>query len=419
MNQTKFNYKIVVFPIFLLVVVFILWASLLQINQYVRGIGKIVPSGDIQRVQHLEGGIISEILVGEGDKLNKGQVLYRIRNETAISDLNSLQVQLYAKSAEEARLRAELAGANDIQFPSDVIEKVPNIIDNQKRLFYQRSKRYKDTLDVLTQQSEQRRYALIQNENNVKNLAIQYQYAKDQEKILAKLVKEGAGSQKDYIGAKLYSQQLLTSLEQATNEVPTNQKALAEALAKITQTKTDYIVEVQTSLSQVLLDIERLKEQISVSVDKVLRTEIISPVDGLVKKLYFNTVGGIVAPGQVVAEIIPTNDKLIIDAQISPQDRGRIWIGQKANIKLTAYDSSIHGQVEGQITEISADSFTENNGISYYTAKITAIKPDFGINRPLFPGMVAEVNIVTGKRSIMIYVLKPILKILDTSLIEP
>lgn len=419
MNQTKFNYKIVIFPIFLLIVVFILWASLLQINEYVTGIGKIVPSGDTQRVQHLEGGIISEILVKEGSKVAKNQVLYRIRNENAISDLNSLQIQLYAKSAEEARLRAELVGANDIQFPSDVIEKVPNIIDNQKRLFFQRRNHYKDTQNVLTQQSEQRRYALIQNQNNVKNLAVQYKYAKDQENILSKLVKEGAGSEKEYIGAKLYSQQLLTQLDQASNEVPTNQRALDEALGKINQAKTDYIVEVQTNLSQVLVDIEKLKEQISISVDKVLRTEITAPVDGLVKKLDFNTVGGIVGPGQVVAELIPTNDKLIIEARISPQERGRIWVGQTANIRVTAYDSTIHGQISGQITEISADTFTESNGIAYYIIKITASKPDFGINKPLYPGMVTDVNIITGKRSIIVYILKPILKVLDSALIEP
>ncbi|KAL0263820.1 UNVERIFIED_CONTAM: hypothetical protein PYX00_011119 [Menopon gallinae] len=325
--------------------------------------------------------------VKEGEKVYKSQPLYRIRNETAISDLNSLQIQLYAKSAEEARLRAELVGASDIQFPADVIEKVPSIIDNQKRLFYQRKNRYEDTLNVLNQQTEQRRYALIQSENNVKNLAVQYKYAKDQEEILSKLVKEGAGSHKEYIGAKLYSQQLLTQFEQASNEINTHKKALDEALARISQTKTDFIVEIQTNLSQVLLDIERLKEQISVSVDKVLRTEIASPVDGLVKKLYFNTVGGIVGSGQIVAEIIPTNDNLIIDAQILPHDRGRIWVGQKANIKITAYDTTIHGLIQGQITEISADTFTESNGMSFYTAKVTANKPDFGINRPIFPAM--------------------------------
>lgn len=419
MNETKFNYKLVVFPVFLLLVVFVLWASLFKINQYVRGIGKIIPSGDIQRVQHLEGGIISEILVKEGEKVKKGQVLYRIRNETAISALNTLEVQLYAKNAEEARLRAELAGANNIQFPSDVIEKVPNIIDAQKRLFYQQKKRFADSLAVLNHQAEQKRYALLDSKDNVKNLAIQYQYAKQQQQMLARLVKEGAGSQKEYISSKLYTQQLLTQFDQASNSVSTNQKALDEALARITQAKADNVLEIQTALTQVLVDIEKLKEEISVSADKVLRTEIVVPVDGLVKKLYYNTVGGIVGAGQVVAEIIPTNDKLIIEARISPQDRGAIWVGQTANIKLTAYDASIHGTTQGKITEISADTFTDPaTRSSFYMAKVSASKPDFGINRPLYPGMIAEIDIITGKRSIMVYVLKPIVKILDSALIE-
>lgn len=420
MNETKLNYKLVVFPVFLLIVVFILWASLFHINQYVRGMGRIIPSGDIQRVQHLEGGIISEIAVKEGEKVRKGQVLYRIRNENAISALNTLQVQLYAKNAEEARLRAELAGASTIQFSSEVTEKVPNIIENQERLFYQQKKRFEDSLAVLQHQAEQRRYALLDSKTNVKNLAVQYKYAKQQQEMLRYLVKEGAGSEKEYISSKLYTQQLLTQLDQATNSVPTNQKALDEALARITQAKASNLLDIQTSLSQVLVEIERLKEEISVSVDKVMRTEIVSPVDGLVKKLYYNTVGGIVGAGQVVAEIIPTNDKLIIDCRISPQDRGRIWVGQTANIKLTAYDSAIHGRIRGQITEISADTFTDpSSRVSYYVAKVSADKPDFGINRPLYPGMLAQIDIVTGSRSIMLYVLKPIMKVLNSALIEP
>ncbi|MGV3279179.1 HlyD family type I secretion periplasmic adaptor subunit [Rickettsiales bacterium LUAb2] len=419
MNQTRFNYKMVAFPIFLMIVIFLLWASLMHVNEYVQGTGKIIPSGDIQKVQHLEGGIISEILVKEGQKVHKDQVLYRIRNENAISDLNSLQVQLYAKSAEEARLRAELAGADNIQFPADVMQKVPNIIDNQKRLFFQRRNKFRDSIDVLTQQAEQKRYALIENQNSAKNLAVQYQYAQQQQQILERLVKEGAGSQKDLIGAKLYTQQLLTQYDQAQNQIPTNQKALDEAIARIAQAKTEYIVDVQTQLSQVLVDIEKLKEQISVGIDKVLRTDIVSPVDGLVKQLNFHTVGGIVAPGQVVAEIIPTDDKLIVDGRISPQDRGRVWVGEKANIRITAYDSTIHGQIEGVITEVSADTFTETNGVTYYSIKLQATKPDFGINKPLYPGMVANINIATGSRTIIVYFFKPILKVIDSALIEP
>lgn len=419
MNQTKFNYKMVAFPIFLLFTVFLLWASLLQVNEFVQGVGKIVPSGNIQKVQHLEGGIISEILVKEGEKVKKGQTLYRIRNESAISDLNTLQVQLYAKSAEEARLRAELAGADNIQFSADVMEKVPNIIDNQKRLFFQRRDKFKDSIDVLEQQADQKRYALIENQNNAKNIAVQYHYAKEQEAIVSKLSREGAGSKKDLISAQIYTQQLLTQLEKAQNQTKTDQKALSEAIARIAQAKIEYQVEVQTQLSQVLVDIEKLKEKISISVDKVLRTDVVSPVDGLVKKLNFNTVGGIVAPGQVMAEIIPTDDRLIIQGRIPPKQRGRIFVGQKANIQITAYDSSIHGQIQGIITEISADTFTEPNGGSYYQVKIEASKPDFGINKPLYPGLIANINIATGKRNVITYVFKPVLKILDSALIEP
>lgn len=421
MNISKFHYKLVMFPIFLLIVIFILWASLMKIGEFVRGYGKIVPSGNVKQVQHLEGGIVSEILVKQGDQVKTGQIMYRIRNEFALSNLGELQISMYSKLSAEARLKAELNNAEEIQFPSELLDKAPNIVDDEKRLFKQRRDNYRNNISVLEQQSDQRKLQLQEERSRIKNLQLQYQYAKQQQEILERLVKTGAGSQKDLIDSKLKTQNLLTDLEDSQNRVLTTEKSITEAEAKIDEAKSKYLVDVQTELSGVTVEIEKLKEQISANVDRVSRTEVISPVDGVIRKLNYNTVGGIIKPGDTIAEIIPTDEVMLIETRIQPQDRARVWIGQDVNVKLTAYDSSIYGALKGTIVEISADTFIdEGTHAPYYLVKVESNVRGFGknSNKPIYPGMIAQVDIISGERTVMVYLLKPILKVFSSALTE-
>jgi adhesin transport system membrane fusion protein len=420
MNLSKFHYQLVAFPIFLLIVVFFLWASLMNIGEFVRGYGKIVPSGQVKKVQHLEGGIVSEILVKEGSQIREGQVIFKIRNEFAMSNLSELQIELNSKLASEARLRAELSGAEEIQFPSQITEKFPNIVDNERKLFLQRKSNYANSLRVLVQQTEQKSLQLQEDRAKIRNLTIQYDFAREQQTILERLVKSGAGSQKELIDSKLKTQNLLTDLEDTQNRMLTNEKTIEEYKSRVEEAKTKFSVEIQTELSNVLVAIEKLKEQISANKDRVLRTDIASPVDGVVKTLYYNTVGGIIKPGDTVAEVIPSNEILLIEARIQPQDRARLWPGQNVNIKVTAYDSSIHGQLKGVVSDISADTFLDEGTRSpYYSVKVESNVKGFGGGKPLYPGMIAEIDIVAGERTVLSYIMKPILKVFNTALTEP
>ncbi|XWO13959.1 Type I secretion system membrane fusion protein PrsE [Candidatus Hepatincola sp. Pdp] len=420
MNISKLHYQLVAFPIFVLVLVFILWASFMKIGEFVRGSGKIVPSGQVKTVQHLEGGIVAKIYVKEGDKVEAGQLLYKIRNEFALSDLGEIQISLYAKLASEARLRAELSDADEIQFPAELADKVPNILDNEKRLFLQKKINLRNNIDVLQNQASQRRSELQEARARAKNLELQYQFARQQEKILERLVKNGAGSQKELIDSKLKTQDLLTNLQDTQNKMVTTEKAISEADVRITEAKTKNYVEVQTDLSDVLLEIEKLKEQIAANKDRVSRTDIVSPVYGVIKTLHYNTIGGIIKPGDTVAEIIPSNDILLVEARIQPKDRARIWPGQKVHIKVTAYDSSMKGGLLGVVSSISADTLLDEGTRSpYYLVKVEASMNKMGAANPLYPGMIAQVDIVAGERTVMVYLLKPIIKVIDSALIEP
>lgn len=419
MNYTRYSYQLILFPIILFVCVFILWALLMEIGEFVRGYGKIVPSGQAKRVQHLEGGIVSEILVNEGQAISKGQTIYKIRNEFALSNLTELKIDVNDKLAKKARLLSELSGAEEIQFPAEVVLNYPDIVDNEKKLFLQRKISTQNALNVLEQQADQKRLQLQEERAKSKNLSIQYKYSMEQQKILENLVQAGAGSKKELIDAKLRAQTLLTELEDTRNRILTTEKGVEEAKSRIEEAKTKNLLEYQTELSQVLIEIQKLKEQISANKDRVARTDIVSPVDGLIKTLAYNTVGGIIKPGETVAEIIPTNDILLVEARINPQDRARIWLGQKVNIAISAYDSRVHGKITGLVSEISADTFIdEGTRTPYYLVKIESNIKNFGDQKPLYPGMIAEVNIVAGNRTIMEYLLRPILRVLNHSFSE-
>ena len=420
MNLSKFHYQVFAFPIFLMVVVFILWASLMKVGEFVRGQGKIVPSGQVKQIQHLEGGIVSEIAVKQGQQVKEGQLIYRIKNEFALSSLTELQINLYAKLATEARLRTELVGGEEIQFPSEIVEKVPNIVENEKKLFVQRKENFHNSLSVLDQQIDLRRLQLQEERARTKNLQLQYQYTKEQQDILERIVKSGAGSQKELIDSRLRTQNLLTDLEDLQNRMISTEKSIGEASSRLDESKSKMLVDIQTELSSTLIEIEKLKENISANMDRVSRTDIVSPVDGVVKALQYNTIGGIIKAGETIAEIIPSNEMLLVEASIMPQDRGRIWNGQEVNIKVTAYDSAIYGQLKGNIVDISGDTFMdEGTRMPYYAVKIESTTKGFGGGKPIYPGMVAEVDIVSGERTVMSYIMKPILRVFNNALSEP
>jgi adhesin transport system membrane fusion protein len=420
MNLTKFHYQLVVFPIFLLIMVFLLWSSLMTIGEFVRGEGKIVPSSQVKRVQHLDGGIIAEILVKEGEFIRENQVIYKIRNETALSSLSELKISLNSRIASEARLNAELNGLDEVQFTRELIEQYPSIVDNERKLFKQRRDNFEQSVIVLEQQSSQKKLQLQEERGKVKNLTLQLQYAKEQQQILDRLVSTGAASQKELIESKLRAQNLVTELEDYQNRIQTTEQGVLEYVSRIAETKSKRLVDVQTELSVVLVDIEKLKEQISTNVDRVSRAEIFSPVDGVVKFLSYNTIGGIIRPGDVVAEIIPSNDNLIIEARVAPKDRTRIWPGQKVNVSVGFYSAKFGDSIPGVIMDISADTFLDEGTRSpYYMVRVESNLTSHGENRALYPGMIVEVNIQAGQRTVLAYIMNPILKVFSTSLSEP
>jgi len=416
--ETRWNYKIVTWPIMALMVAFIIWATLSEIDESVRGEGRVVPSGQTKIIQHLEGGIIAEILVKEGDIVKKGDPLFKLSQAFFLSDQNEKKIDLYALLAQETRLRAEIAEAKKVNFDSALEKHIPNVIENEKNIFIMDRQTFDEELSLLQDAIDKKRYSIMESENKLQNLALELAIAGENVSIQERLVTQGASSRKMYLQELAKKQSIITQMQSIEHTIPVIKEEQQEATKKFNNYKGIEHSKQLKEMSKVRVAINKLLEKDKANSDRETRKLIKSPVNGEVNKLHFHTVGGIIKPGDEVVEITPIDGSLMIEGQIKTSDRGLIWEGQKVSVDITAFDFSRYGSLEGILVDISADSFVDNSGNSFYEVKIKTTKSSFGKEEQVLPGMVANINILTGKKSVLEYILKPLKDIKKKSLKE-
>ncbi len=417
-EENKWNYYVSVIPIMLFFIAFITWSSYNQIDEVVRGVGKVVPSGQTKVIQNLEGGIISKIHVNEGDTVKKGDTLYTLSNEFFKADLKSKEIDLLAFKASEIRLKAFIEGKKKIEFPKEFQEKIPDIIANERSLFQEDLSSLNNKVEIARDQLRQKQLKLDEAENKFENLSIELDLAQVNMKILEKLYKKNVVSKKDYIAELSKKQNIVTKLSDTRNKIPVIKEEIEEAKKKVIEIKSEIRTKYLKQYSKIKAEINKLIERNKANTDRELRKDVISPVNGIVNKLHFYTIGGIVKSGDKLAEITPVEDNLSIEAKIKTSDRALVWSGQDVSVEITAYDFSKYGLLEGKLISISPDSFEDRNGSVYYIAKIKVNKNQFAPNMPILPGMIANVNILTGKKTILEYILKPLKDIRRNALSE-
>ncbi len=416
--DTSWNYRLVSVPIMLFMVVFIAWASLSEIDEVVRGEGRVIPSSQTKVIQHLEGGIIDEILVKEGQSVVKGDVIYKLSQSFFQADLREKKIELYALIAQEIRLEAESKEKQKIQFSDELNKAIPHILENEKRLFKIDVESFNAQLALLQDELNKKEHELTERSNKFQNLSLELAIANENVTIAENLVRKGAASRKEYLTELAKKQNLYTQKQSIENSIPIIEEDIAVARSKMLTYRKSKHVEQFQEISKVRIAINKLLEKEKASDDRSVRKFIISPVNGLINKLEFHTVGGIIKPGDKVAEITPIDDVLMIEAHIKTNDRAKVYEGQSATIEITAFDYSRYGLLEGKLLGISPDSFTDNSGNSFYLARIMTNKSSFSDDEPILPGMIANVNILTGKKTILEYILKPLKDISKNSLSE-
>jgi adhesin transport system membrane fusion protein len=394
------------------VTLFLIWASFSPIDEIVRGDGKVVPGGENQMIQHLEGGILEDILVKEGETVRVDQVLLKVNNLKSASTYESMGYKSAQLRAKMVRLKAEITNTAFMPSQEDMKE-IPEQILQERNLFTSNRERLNAQLSGLNEQYTQKKNDKLETQGRITEQKKALTYIKEEVKISAPLVEQGVKSKVDFL--KL--QRELSSLEERCNgmiaSMPRLDAAISEIENKMQEVRSEFTTKAQLELNDAQTEYNRITAESASYADQVVRTTLKSPINGVVQKIYVNTIGGVIKPGDNLIEIVPTEDGLLAEVKVKPSDIAFLYPGQEAIVKVTAYDFAIYGSLKGKVVTISPDSMTDKRDNTYYIVRVQTEKKYFGTEeKPLniTPGMTLNVDIITGKKTVMQYILKPILK---------
>lgn len=398
----------------------ILWASIAEVDELTRGAGKVIPSQQLQVIQNLEGGIISEILVKEGDHVKKGQILLKIDDKNFVSSYGESRLRYVELKAKSMRLEAEASG-QPFFVALDMSEEMQKQIAYEKSLYDSNQEQLLKNFQILQEQIHQKANELTELDSKVSQLQTSYNLVRKEVEIMEPLVKKGLVSEMEFLQLKRQTNNIQGDLQTARLSIPRVQSAIQEAKNKRGEVELNFKNRAKKELNEAVAEMSRLQEAKTSLEDRVQRTLVRAPVDGTIKQLLVNTVSGVVRPGMDILEIVPTEDTLLVEAKINPSDVAFLRLGLDAMVKFTAYDFSIYGGLKGKLVFISADTMTNDKGESYYIVHIKTDKNHLGtLEKPLalMVGMTTTIDIMTGKKTILDYLLKPILKAKQNALRE-
>jgi adhesin transport system membrane fusion protein len=406
----------------MLVVIFwlIVWASFAEVDELARGEGKVIPSKQIQVVQNLEGGIVSEILVDEGEKVDQGQVLIKIDDTGFSSSYEENRLRYLELKAKSIRLEAESEG-KPFKVDKGTRAEMPDIIKHEEKLYKINKRKLDKQIKIQNEQVRQRENELTEALAKQRQLEDGYLLIAKEVEITKPLVKKGLVSEVEFLQLSREASTMEGELTAVKLSIPRIRSTIAEAKDKMSEVELEFQKEAKEELNKAIAEMSRIKESGTALEDRVKRTLVRSPVNGVVKQLLVNTINGIVQPGMDIVEIVPIQDTLLIEAKIKPSDIAYLFPGQKAIVKFTAYDFAIYGGLSGKLTYISSDTIVDEEGNNFYLVRIKTDQNYLeknGEKHEILVGMVANVDIITGKKTVMDYILKPILKAKDSALRE-
>lgn len=399
------------------IVVFLVWASLAHVDEVTKGDGKVIPSRQLQVVQSLDGGIVSEILVKEGEAVREGQVLIKVDATRFLSSFKENRATYLAMMAKAARLRA-IAEGTEFMIPPEVLSEDPELGEAERRAYLSRKAELDEKIGIAREQLSQRTNELGEARARYEQANQGYELTSRELAMTKPLIQSGAVSDVELLRLQRDVARYAGERGQASSQISRLQSAINEAQKKIQDVELEFKNQARNELADIQAKINSLGEGSVALEDKVKQADIKSPVNGTVKRIMFNTVGGVIQPGKDVVEVVPAEDALLLEARVVPKDIAFLRPGQKANVKLTAYDFTIYGGLEGTLEHISADSVLDEKGNAFYVVRVRTKRPSLGANLPIIPGMTAEVDILTGQKTILSYLLKPVLRAKQYALTE-
>ena len=412
LQVTPSKLRVVLFFWVFTIFAFIVWANFAFIDEIARGNGEIIPSGENQLVQNLEGGIVQEILVQEGQTVEKGQILIKIDNQKSQSSFSSNEIKADSLEAKIIRLKAESI-SGDFKYNENISESVKAFIKNEKSLFITNKQQLNSKLNALKEKLIQRRNELSEARSELRHSKLSIEMINKEVKMTKPMVLRGVSSKRDFLKLEREANSEQQNYDAVRKSIPRLKSSIKEAKSNIKETILIFQSEAKVKLNDTVSELKSLRVNSTALEDQVSRTVVKSPMKGIVQKLYVHTVGGVIRPGADIMEIVPSDQALLVQVKIKPSDIAFIYFGQKAIVKFSAYDFSIYGGLKGEVVLISADTIKDEKDNVFYTVRIKTDENHLGnINKPLkiIPGMTVSVDIITGKKSVLDYILKPILK---------
>ncbi|HPD82314.1 MAG TPA: HlyD family type I secretion periplasmic adaptor subunit [Alphaproteobacteria bacterium] len=399
---------------------FFLWASFAKLDEVTRGQGTVIPSSEIQKISSLEGGIIDEFFIKKGDEVQKGDTLVRLSDIAASSDYGSNNARYLGLLATISRLQAEVEGRIP-EFPKEVMEGAPQSVTEEMNAYKANNDKIHNQTSIMEQQKSQRSQELSELQIRSSDIKGQLALIREQKSIVEPLVAKGSAPKMELLQLDQQIKEKQTELNGVLAAVPRARSAISEANARIEEVKSTAKAQSQTELSAKLIEMNAIKQGLAGLEDRKTRADVKSPVNGYIKDLKVYTVGGVVQPGQVFIEIVPKDDQLLVEAKVNPKDIAFLYPEQPAIVKITAYDFAIYGGLKGKVVSISPDAVTNEKGESFYLVQV--LTEENALKRkdevlPIIPGMIATVDILTGHKTVMEYLLKPFIKTLSESMNE-
>lgn len=417
-EQTPRGARVLVWLSVATVLVLLVWAGLASLDEVTRGEGKVIPSRQIQVLQSMDGGIVSDILVREGQTVKAGDLLLKVDPTRMVSSLRENRSQYLALLAKAARLKALADGARFIP-PEGMDKEAPEIVEQERQLFESRRSELDATIGVARQQASQRTQELVSVKARREQAAQSYTLTARELEMTRPLAKSGAVSDVELLRLERDVARYRGERDSANSDIPRIEAAINEAMRKIQEVELAFRNTARSELSETNAKLSALSEGSTALADRVKQTDIRSPVNGTVKQLRVNTVGGVVQPGKDLIELVPSDDALLLEARVLPRDIAFLRPGQKAMVKFTAYDFATYGGLDATLEHISADSVLDDKGNAFFLVRVRTLSTSLGPQKlPIIPGMVAEVDILTGKKTVLSYLLKPILRAKANALTE-
>jgi membrane fusion protein, adhesin transport system len=408
-EQTPLKAKRLLYTVLAVLVAMVIWAKFAEIDELARGEGRVVPSRQVQVIQSLDGGIVNAILVNAGDDVKIGDPLIKIDSTRASSSLKENQGQYFALLAKEARLKA-LANGQSFTLSNEVQNAVPQIVGQEQALYNASRAELDSTTSIARDQVVQRERELSEMQFRKEVAEKNYDSAKKELAANKPLLASGAVSEIELLKLEREVTRTKGDIDQASANIGRIKASISEANRKILEIQQTYRSRVRTELNDTTAKIRSLSETSVALSDRVKQSTLTSPVNGKISRVFYNTVGGVIEPGKQVMEVVPTDDSLIIETKVQIRDIAFIRPLQKAIVKLTAYDYTIYGTLDAEVLSIAADSTVDDKGNAYYIVKVRTLNNSLGKGLPIIPGMVAQVDIMTGKKSVLKYLLKPVLR---------